>query len=256
MAGNEYQAVRPKQHYTPDGVELRPRILAGSPLALLGIYLESLREYFSGVDAPYRWSTDANSSELIVEAGKKPTVETNNPSRGVFVRRMGSVPASIGMGDRLGVDLPSGQESFIAHMTTSFRVDCVCAAEGEAELLADFVHHFLIASRKVFARQYGLHEMSMAAMGAVEPYEFDTKYFAVALTFETTHAFRWTIVKIAPLIQQVGIRMQFRSGKDPAPGSAQEAAETPADAAFAQLALDSLTRNVPMRPGPPGTDRT
>lgn len=257
MAGNEYHPVRPKSHLSPDGVELRERILAGSPLAVQGILLESLREYFTDPDAPYRWHTDANTTQILIETGRNVQLEANNPSRGVFVTRNGSTPVSIMLGDRVGIHRPSGQESFLAHMATSIQVDCVSATQGECELLADYVHHFLIASRKVFEAQFGLHEMSLATLGPLSPYVVDTTYYAISLTFNIVHAFRWTTVRIAPIIEQLVLRTLTRGGMPPAPGSAREALEAPYDAAFAEAAYESITRNMPAPPDDlPPPDRT
>lgn len=257
MAGNEYQAVRPKAHTSADGVLLRPRIVAGSPLAVQGIFLEALREYFSDPDAPFQWNTDANTTDLLIEAGENPQLEANNPSRGVFVVREGSIPASVMLGDRMGTDLPSGQEGFYAHMTTSFRVDCVSAAKGECEVLGDFVQHFLIASRRIIETQYGLYSMSLTSMGPVTPYTTDTEYYRVSLAFTVVHPFRWTTVRIAPLLVQMELRMLARTGHSPAPGSAAETAEAPADAAWAESAFESLSRNMPQIPDRnPVPDRT
>lgn len=257
MAGHEYQPVRPKAHLAPDGVELRNRVMAGSPLAVQGIFLEALREYFMNPDAPFQWNTDANSSQILIEAGANPMPEENNPSRGIFVVRAGSDATKIMLGDRMGIDIPTGQEGFYANMVTSLAVECISAAKGECEVLGDFVQHFLIASRRIIEAQYGFQSMSMASMSAVSTYQYDARYFAVTLSFNTTHAFRWTTVKIAPTLNQLVVHMKTRMGVSPQPGTAADALEQASDALYAQAAFDSLTRNVPQRPDQvPAPDRT
>lgn len=257
MAGHEYQPVRPKAHLAPDGVELRNRVMAGSPLAVQGIFLEALREYFMQPDAPFRWDTDANSGEILIEAGANPLPEENNPSRGIFVVRAGSDATKIMLGDRMGIDIPTGQEGFYANMVTAFEIECVSAAKGECEVLGDFVQHFLIASRRIIEAQYGFQEMTMASMSAVGQYQYDTRYYSVTLRFNTTHAFRWTTVRIAPTLNQLVVHMKTRMGHSPQPGTPADLAEQASDALFAQSAFDSLTRNVPQRPDRiPPPDRT
>lgn len=257
MAGHESQPVRPKAHLTDDGVELRKRVMAGSPLAVQGIFLEALREYFTNPDAPYHWNTDANTTEILIEAGGNPMPEQANCSRGVFVLRNGSDASQIMLGNRMGIDLPTGQEGFYANMVTSLQIECVSAAKGECEILGDFVQHFLIASRQIFEAQYGFQNMTMASMGPVGTYNADDNYYSVSLTFQTTHAFRWTTVKIAPVLAQLVVHMKTRMGGSPLPGTAAADAEETSDALFAQAAFESLTRNMPLRPDEiPPPDRT
>jgi hypothetical protein len=248
MAGHEYQPVRPKAHLADDGVELRRRVMAGSPLAVQGIFLEALREYFQDPDAPYRWNTDANTSEIIIEAGLNPMPEQANCSRGVFVVRGGSDASKIMLGNRMGVDIPTGQEGFYANMVTSLQVECVSAAKGECEILGDFVQHFLIASRQIIEAQYGFQDMTLASMGPVGVYSIDENLYSVTLSFSTTHAFRWTTVKIAPVLAQLVVHMKTRVGPSPLPGTPAAESEEASDALYAQSAFESLTRNMPQRP--------
>lgn len=257
MAGNEYQAVRPKTHITPDGVELRERILAGSSLAIQGIFIESLREYFSAPGSPYAWNTDANSSEILIELGRNPNVEVNNASRAIYVSRTRSVPQQVAIGNRLGARLRDGQESYFAHMSTQMHVECISASRGDCELLSDFVFHFLLASSNVLERAYGFHKVSLPSLGEIVPYSADTMMFMGPIDFDLTHQTVWTSVRIAPLLEQMQLNILARTGRSPMPGTPGWSAEQAILEAFTMSAVQSLDPSVPLSPDPlPPPNRT
>ena len=257
MAGNEYFPVRPKDHASIDGPELRTRVLAGSSLAVQGIFIEALRSYFSGPDAPFRWNTDANSSEIIIEASRNPQVEVNNPSRAVYITRQRSTPQQLMLGNRVGTRLRDGQESFAAHMGMSIRVECVSSTPGDCELLSDFVFNFLIASAGVFEKMYGFHKVALPSLGEIVPYQADTQMFMGPIDFDTTHQTMWTSVPIAPLLEQMQVNILTRNGRAPQPGAPGWDAEQAILAAFTETAVRSLDRAVPAMQGQtPPPDRT
>lgn len=201
MAGNEYYPTRP--HEAQD----RTRIAAGSPLAVLGIFLEALRERFAeGNGLPYVWRPDVQTTDILIEAGYNVETEARDTGVAIYVNRLNTVPQSIAIGDRVGVHLPDHYEGFTCMMASTISIDCVANDQGHSALLADIVQHFLMAGKQIFEGYYGLHDVSLAAMEQTLPFSHDQEKFSTTVTFGVQYQARWSTVKIRPLLQGISIR--------------------------------------------------
>ena len=202
MAGNEYYPTRPKEEQD------RTRIAAGSPLAVVGIYLEAFRELFREENAqPFVWRPDDSVTDISIEAGYNVNVEGRNEGRAIYVNRTSTVPTQVAIGDRAGVRLTDHYEGFMVLMQSSMSIDCVSTRAGESMLLGDIVQHFCIASKRIFEAQYAFHSMGLAQLGQTAPYIHDQERFATPVTFDVTYTARWSTVKIRPLLAEVAVRM-------------------------------------------------
>ena len=202
MAGNEYNATRPKEPQD------RARIAAGSPLAVLGIFLESLRERFlpdNGMDI--HWTEDVQTTDITIEVGYSVESEIRNATRALYVNRLNTSPANIAVGDRVGVRLPDHLEGFMCHMGSQITIDCVSNDAGDCALLADVVQHWLIANRQIYASLYGFHDVSLAEMGQTQPFKHDQQKWSTTVSVAVVYPVRWSTVKIRPLLQDVGVSL-------------------------------------------------
>ena len=200
--GNEYNAVRP--HEPQD----RTRIAAGSPLAVLGIFLESLRERFNDeANLGIVWRPDTQITDIVIETGYNVESESRNAGRALYVTRRNSTPSQVVVSDRVGVHLPSHLEGFMCMMDSQITIDCVSNDSGESALLADIVQGFLLASRQIMAAMYGFHDVSHAEAGATLPFEHSQEQWSTTISLRVQYHARWTTVKIRPLLQGVGVRM-------------------------------------------------
>ena len=252
MAGNEYYPTRPK---TED--QDPARIAAGSPLAVMGIFLEGLRELFREDNQQlYVWRTDPSTTDLLIEAGYNTNVEARNYVRALYVNRLQSIPQQIAVGDRVGVRLRDHYQGFVAMMQSTMSIDCVSAHAGESALLGDVVQHFLLASKDIFEAMYGFHSMTLPQLGQTAPYVHDQDKFSTPVTFEVVYHVRWSTVKIRPLLAEIAMRARdAATGKD-ASGHFVEAAYTslsrqwPLEPPTAGDAVDVPEGLVPATPGP------
>jgi hypothetical protein len=224
--GNEYHAVRP---HAPQN---RAKIAAGSPLAVLGIFIEALRERFNAeANLGIVWNEDQQTSDIIIEAGYNVETEARDSGRALYINRLSTDPMQLAVGDRAGVSLPEHLEGFTCMMGSQMTIDCVSSDAGESAILADIVQSFFIASRQIFCAMYGFHDFGLASMGQTQPYEADQAKWNTVVSLVVQYQARWTTVKIRPKLQGYGLHM------------------TQAD--FERVAGASLGRRWPVEP-PPG----
>ncbi len=223
MAGDEYNQVRPKQ------AQNRDKIAAGSPLAVLGLLLEALRERFAeGNGLEVVWRDDPALTDILIEIGYNVEVESRNYGRALYLNRLSSSPRAIAVGDRAGVRLRDHYEGFIAEMTSQLTIDCVSNDKGDSMLLGDVTQHFLLAVRQIMESQYGIHDFGMPELGQTSPFEHDQEKWSTSVSFTLSYFVRWATVKIRPLLQQIAVTTQ----------DAQEAS--------ANVALASINRGAPI----------
>lgn len=237
MAGNEYYPTRP---HAPQDTR---KIAAGSPLAVLGLLLESVRQRFAeDANLGIVWREDPATTDVLIELGYNVEHEGGTFVRGVFINRLASTPMPIAVGNSAGVHLPDHKEGYIAMMSMPISIDCVAADAGESMLLGDIVQHFIMASSDILERMYGLHDVDLPALSATNPYTHDQKKFSTTVTFTVQYPVRWSTVKIRPLLAQIAMQVAD--------------AETGLDAAghFVERAQASLQRRWPLDPpqGHPG----
>lgn len=227
--GNEYHAVRPREPQNRD------KIAAGSPLAVLGIFIETLRERFNtDADLGIVWNEDPQTTQIIIEAGYNVETESRDAGRALYINRLSTSPQQIVVGDRVGVSLPEHLEGFTCMMASQMTVDCVSSDAGESAILADIVQSFFIASRQIFCAMYGFHDFGLADMGQTQPYEADQGKWNTVVSLVVQYQARWASVKIRPKLQGYGLHM------------------TQAD--FERVAGGSLGRRWPVEPPPGPTD--
>lgn len=202
MTGDSYTLVRPKT--SQDST----KILAGSPLAIQGVFLEVLRERFrSTANIGYVWDPDPTISNIEIEASWNEETQARNNTPAVYVTRSTTVPSKVILGDRVGVRLPDQLEGFMAETTCNMSVDCVSNDEGESALLADTVQFTLLASSDVIQREFGFRDLSHPVMLATEPYPRDVDKWNTPVQFSVQFEIRWSQVPIRPLLQSIYARV-------------------------------------------------
>lgn len=198
MAGNEYYPTR------PHGAQDRTKIAAGSPLAILGLLLEGLRERFNEeANVGIVWRDDVQTTDILIEAGYNSETESRDSGRALYVNRLSSVPSSLVLNNHAGTDLPSSLEGFMCMMQSQITIDCVSNDAGDSSLLGDIIQHFCIGSRKIFEGWYGIHDMSLAELGQTQPFSHDQTKWATTVAFRLQYQVRWSAVKIRPLLQDI-----------------------------------------------------
>lgn len=186
----------------------RARIAAGSPLAVVGILLETLRERFrEDQNIGVVWRDDLQTTDILIEAGYNRDLKARDYGRAIYVNRLQSTPGAVVVGDRAAVRLHDHKELFTAMMTVSISIDCVSNDKGDSLYIGDIVQHFIMASSTIFNSLYGFHDVGKPVLGQTAPFEHDQTKFATTISFEFQYQVRWTTVKIRPLLQQINVRV-------------------------------------------------
>lgn len=191
-------------------------IVVGSPLAVVGIFVELLRLRFSDGNGPsdWPWDPNLNDTEIVIESG---FASPQNTARGkkpaIFVDKDESVYGKVIIGDRVGIDWKNMGDYQWTLATVPILVECVASQKGTSAILGDVVQWTLHCASDPIQGAFSFHDMSPPTLGRTVPYEADKESWVTPVSFQVQYNVRWSITPIAPLLQELRTRIRS-SGAD------------------------------------------
>jgi len=203
-----------------EGVDVCP----GTPLALVGLWVTALRYRFNRNPAeplPWVWDPDLRPSDiedgqpvpegeprkLLIEAAFNVEKSTRNYRPAIYVDR-GPVTA-----DKVVLDNLAGhkaQTSFNAYFCqANIPITFYCESENAAEscLIADTAWFFVLATRDIFRKDFGLYDIREPAMSETRPLDEDKQVWQTTVSFTVTLETRWSTVPVAPLLRDLVVKI-------------------------------------------------
>lgn len=194
------------------------KIIVGSPLALVGIFVAVLRERFMAGNGPpdHVWEEDLEATKIVIESGFSPVgLNERNKRAAIFIDKDESVYGKIIIGDRVGVKWSNMQDVQWTLSTVPIIIECVANRKGESAVLGDIVQWTLHASSDAIQGAFGLHDMSPPTLGRTTPYEADREAFSTPVSFQIQYNMRWNITPVAPLLQEVITKIRKANAENP-----------------------------------------
>jgi len=191
-------------------------IVDGSPLAIIGIFVEILQERFApgnGLDN-YPWYEDQNQSKIVIASDFEDNVTERNKKPAIFVDKDQSVYGKIVIGDRAGYTIKDGKDFQWTLSSVPVLIDCVSDKRGESAKIGDIVQWSLHAASDVIQSTFAFHDMTPVTLGRTGPYEADKEAFSTPVTFNIQYNVRWTTVPIRALLQEIALRIE-KTGTSP-----------------------------------------
>jgi len=192
------------------GQTIERMIVDGSPLAIIGIFVAFLRERFAPGNGPddYQWYEDPYQSTILIESGFEPNVTKRDKIPGIYVDKDESVYGKSIIGDRAGHTIHDAKDFQWCLSTVPVTVDCVSGRKGESAIIGDIVQWSLHASSDAIQAAFSLHDMTPPTLGKTVPYEDAKETWTTPVSFNVQYNVRWTSVPVAPLLQQIALRIR------------------------------------------------
>jgi len=191
-----------------------PYVNISSPLTLIGIFVEVIRELFKETNPVtpellWHWTPDLKSTPLFVESAANIHMEARNTRPGVWVDQEQTVfaRAVVGDQDQLPENLPTALRCYYSMVETDMSVDCTAGDRGESLMLASIVHNFLQMSGRVIMEWFGLRDISPIIMGRTAAFDKDVKLMTTALQFRVGYEARWRTRPILPILRNIDMRI-------------------------------------------------
>lgn len=186
-------------------------ILVGSPLAVVGIFVELLRARFSDGNGPsdWPWTENLNDTAIVIESG---FASPGNTERGkkpaIFIDKDESVYGKVIIGDRVGIDWSSMGDYQWTLATVPIIIECVAADKGPSAIIGDIVQWTIHCASDPIQAAFSFHDMTPPTLGRTVPYEADTESWVTPVSFQVQYPVRWSVTPIAPLLQEIRTRIR------------------------------------------------
>ena len=210
-----------------------PDVFPGSPLALIAIFVETVRLRFSqdnGRKLPYYWdedptprpgeeNTDEAPRKILIESQYLQHPDARDYRPAIFVER-GDMPFSkIAVGNRAEYDAPSDMNVYVMHATTPISLLCVAKDRGESMSVGEIVAFYLAAILPELREAFGFQDASLPVLASTQVYRRssnDIEEWVTPVTLQVTCKHIWREAVIAPRLREIRLNLGLGTkGVDP-----------------------------------------
>lgn len=188
-------------------------IIVGSPLAVIGIFVEILRERFKDGNGPTDWKWDANlnNTGIVIESAFAEGDTERGKKPAIFIDKDESIYGKIILGDRVGVVWRDMSDYQWTLGTAPVLIECVASKRGESAIIGDIVHWTLHCASDPIQATYSFHDMSPPTLGRTVPYEAEKEAWTTPVSFQVQYPVRWRTTPIRALIQEASLRVRHKN---------------------------------------------
>lgn len=228
------------ENHLPKAAGQHADIFYGSPMALVGLFVEVVRARYRADSAealPWRWKDDPTPD---VDEDNQPTVnggvprtlyiesafvddpEARNYRPAILVDKGDTRLTKPVLGNRSGYVRHDGTETFYAPAAIPIEIQCISEKRGESGQLGDFTWFHLAACQALIRAESGVHDISPPVLGKTEPFrrtEGNKEAWMTPISFDIIVEYRWKTRPIAPLLQSVVSRLRARGDGDVTEGA-------------------------------------
>lgn len=191
-------------------VEGQPKSLVAvaSPLAMVGLFLVSVRARFSQDNAeglPWYWDPDlagklrnnieipddpSSQRPLLIETAYNEDTNIKNYRPAVFIDKGETVLDKLILDNKAGVHLPSQTEGSWTMASIPIEIECLAEKRFESAHIAEIIQYFIWGSRKSLRQTFGLHELTPPLLSRTSPRSSDTDIWTTSVAFTAQVDFR------------------------------------------------------------------
>jgi len=218
----------------PNNGERHPRIAGqqadiavGSPLAIVALFAEIVRERFRpGNGLAWVWNenstpesaeanTEAAPRRIVIEPSFNENLEVRNFRPAIYIDKGETAAGKVAIGNFVGQQLHTGLRGFYALGTVPMDIEVVSDVKGESSIIADIVWFYILGGRDQIRATFGIHELTPPILGRTVPFEGDKGQWSTHITFEIQFDLRWTTLPVGPLLEDIVIR--YRDSRETNP---------------------------------------
>lgn len=205
-----------------------PDILPGSPLALIGVFVDIARARFRGenIGIPWTWredptvlETDENTPEapslIYIESAYTEDPDARNRLPAIFVDRDDMTLMKGDVGHRAAIHQPTRTEAFRAYASVPMVFECAAQKRGESSNIGYFLWEYLSASTFIIREFCSVHDITPPVLGKTNVQRRLSSNIEAWVTPVTTTLlvkYMWVTKPIAPVLQEIAARWNFGPG--------------------------------------------
>jgi hypothetical protein len=201
-----------------------PDIFPGSPLALIAVFVETIRLRFSQDNAygiPYYWTQDPTPEswedneigaprKIMIESQYLQHPDARDFRPAIFVER-GDMPFSkIAVGNRAEYQETDDSNLYIIHATTPINILCVSKDRGESMSLGEIVAFYLASLLPELRAAFGFQDATLPILAATQVFRRsanDIEEWVTSVNLQVTCKHLWRETPIAPKLREIRMRL-------------------------------------------------
>jgi hypothetical protein len=179
-------------------------------------------------ECPPPENPDLVRTKILIDSGFNIHRGTHNYRPAIYVDHGNTIAQKIMVDNRVGNHLPSGLVGYYCLANTEMMIECDAETPGEASILGETVWFFLLATRDIFRKDFGLHDISEPVLGKTFNDNEDKEVWKTPISFGVTSELRWAVRPVSPLVNDIAVFIQ-KQGVTP-------------DTLYQQIALQTSVR--------------
>ena len=224
----------------PNGTKLprlsgeNPDVMPGSPLAVIGLWVEALRYRFNPTPAeplPWVWYNDLRPADdeaetplepdpvdqhltigsprrLLIDSAYNVEKEARNYRPALYVGRGSVRPIKLSVNNFAGEYLPTQIKAYYCQAAMTITIECESEASGESSTIGETVWAYVLSCREIFRSTLGFHEITEPVLGETAISVTDKRVWVTPVQFEIQYDVRWGVKPIAPFLRDLNLKMQ------------------------------------------------
>lgn len=197
-----------------------PDVFPGSPLALIAVFVETVRLRFSQDNAnkiPYYWSqdptptsdeehTDDSPRKILIESQYLQNPDARDFRPAIFVERGDMAFSKIVAGNRAEYDEKTDSNLYVMHATTPISIMCVAKDRGESMSIGEIVAFYIASILPELREAFGFQDASLPVLSSTQVYRRssnDIEEWVTPVNLQVTCKHIWRESVIAPKLREI-----------------------------------------------------
>lgn len=203
-------------------------IVPGSMLAVIGLFVYALQSRFAFSESeplPWAWGPSLKPADdedgtplpegsprrLYIGSAYNVELNSRNYRPSIVVGRRGEVTvAKMTLDNYVGGIIPTGAKAHHIMATMPLVIECNSETAGESSTIGELVWLFFLATRDIYRKDFGLHELSEPSLGETIPSKQDKEIWTTPISFYVTYDIRWGTVPVAPRLRELVVDLVQR----------------------------------------------
>jgi len=187
-----------------------PSIILSSPLTVLGVFVEILRQRFaegiySNPALDWVWKPELSTTGIFIESGYNTNIEARTTRPGIWIDREQNLyqQAAIGHQDQRSMNIQMNLSMFYAIGEMDLSFWCTSPNRGESMMIGSIVQDFLQMSSDIIQAKFGFRNLSDVIMNKTQPMEKDDQLWNTTLEVRAQYEIRWATMPAENLLRSI-----------------------------------------------------
>jgi hypothetical protein len=159
-------------------------------------------------ECPEPEDPDQVRTKILIDSAFNIHRGTHNYRPAIYVDHGNTIAQKVVIDNSSGRHLPSGLNAYYCMANTEMLISCSSETPGESSILGDTVWFFLLATRDIFRKDFGLYDLTEPILGKTVNDEEDKEIWKTQIHFSVTTEMRWAVRPIAPLVNDIAIAIR------------------------------------------------